>query len=93
MIVAGFVRARLREQRELGRVISVPLLERGFLPDSSGDDEVDQFQARIGVVDLRGEFPFASANELAWMVGADIRQHEVAIFYFSVPCTWTAARP
>ena len=83
LIVAGFARARAREQRELGQVISVPLLERGFFADNSGDDEVDQFQARVGLVDLRGEFSFASANELAWLVGADIRQHEVVIFDFS----------
>ena len=83
LIVAGFARARAREQRELGQVISVPLLERGFFADNSSDDEVDQFQARVGLVDLRGEFSFASANELAWMVGADIRQHEVVIFDFS----------
>ena len=83
LIVAGFARARTREQRELGQVISVPLLERGFFADNSADDEVDQFQARVGLVDLRGEFSFASANELAWMVGADIRQHEVVIFDFT----------
>ena len=33
------------------------------------------------MVDLRGEFSFASAN--AWMVGADIQQHEVVILDFS----------
>ena len=83
LVVAGFARARLREQRELGQVISVPLLERGFFSDSASDDDVDEFRARVGLVDLRGEFSFASANELAWMVGADIRQHEVVIFDFS----------
>ena len=83
LIVAGFARARTREQRELGQVISVPLLERGFFADNASDEDTDEFQARIGLVDLRGEFSFASANELAWMVGADIRQHEVVIFDFS----------
>lgn len=83
LVVAGFARARLREQRELGQVISVPLLERGFFSDCATDDGVDEFQARVGLVDLRGEFSFASANELAWMVGADIRQHDVVIFDFS----------
>ena len=37
LIVAGFARARAREQRELGSVISVPLLERGFF---AGADDV-----------------------------------------------------
>ena len=83
LIVAGFARARAVEQRELGRVISVPLLEREFFSDNPSDEDVDQFQARVGLVDLRGEFSFASANELAWMVGADIRQHDVVIFDFS----------
>ena len=88
LIVAGFARARAREQRELGQVISVPLLDREFFPsDVDADDvdtiDVDEFQARVGLVDLRGEFSFASANELAWMVGADIQEHEVTIFDFS----------
>lgn len=91
LIVAGFARAQ--EQCELGRVISIPLLERGFFADNSGDEDVDQFQARVGLVDLRGEFSFASANEWDWMVGADIRQQEGVIFDFSIPCTWTTARP
>lgn len=83
LIVAAFARARLREERELGRVISVPLLDREFFPDNTGAGDADPFQARVGLVDLRGEFSFASANQLAWMVGADIREHEVVIFDFT----------
>ena len=83
LIVAGFARARTREQRELGQVISVPLLDREFFPDAPASAEGDPFQARVGLVDLRGEFSFASANELAWVVGADIREHEVVIFDFA----------
>ena len=83
LIVAGFARARAREQRELGQVISVPLLDREFLRENADADDADEFQARVGLVDLRGEFSFASANELAWMIGADIREHEVTIFDFS----------
>ena len=83
LIVAAFARARESERRELGSVISVPLLDSEFL---AGDADVagdDQFEARVGLVDLRGQFSFASANQLAWLVGADIEQHEVVIFDFS----------
>lgn len=85
LIVSAFARARESERRELGRVISVPLLDREFF-SGAGDPNAadsDQFQARVGLVDLRGEFSFASANELAWLVGADIEQHEVVIFDFT----------
>ena len=86
LIVAGFARARESEQRELGRVISVPLLDRAFFSgdaNANANPDADRFQARVGLVDLRGEFSFASANELAWRVGADIEEHEVVIFDFS----------
>ena len=84
LIVAAFARARESEQRELSSVISVPLLDREFFPDSPADaDSDDRFQARVGLVDLLGQFSFASASQLAWVVGADIEQHEVVIFDFS----------
>ena len=87
LIVAGFARARESERRELSSVISVPLLDTEFFSDdrdaADGDAHVDRFQARVGLVDLRGEFSFASANELAWGVGADIEEHEVVIFDFT----------
>lgn len=85
LIVAGFARARESERRELGRVISVPLLDREFFTGAANADadDADRFQARVGLVDLRGEFSFASANELAWRVGADIEEHEIVIFDFS----------
>ena len=83
LIVAGFARARIAERMELGSVISVPVLDRAFFSDPAGDDDHDEFLARVGLVNLRGQFSFASANELAWMVGADIEEHEVVIFDFS----------
>ena len=83
LIVAGFARARIAERMELGSVISVPVLDRAFFSDPAGDDDHDEFLARVGLVNLRGQFSFASANELAWMIGADIEEHEVVIFDFS----------
>ena len=83
LIVAGFARAREAERLELGRVISVPVLDRAFFSGAADTDDADRFSARVGLVDLRGQFSFASANELAWRVGADIEEHEVVIFDFS----------
>ena len=83
LIVAGFARARESERLELGRVISVPVLDRAFFAGAADADDADRFQARVGLVDLRGQFSFASANELAWRVGSDIEEHEVVIFDFS----------
>ena len=83
LIVAGFARARAQGTARAGSGDFGTAAGARFFADDSSDDEVDQFQARVGLVDLRGEFSFASANELAWMVGADIRQHEVVIFDFS----------
>ncbi|MCY4417615.1 MAG: SulP family inorganic anion transporter [Chloroflexi bacterium] len=83
LIVAAFARARESEQRELGSVISVPILDRQFFSSRPDDDAADEFAARVGLLALRGEFSFASANRLAWLVGADIEEHEVVIFDFS----------
>ena len=83
LIVAAFARARESERREMGSVISVPLLDSEFFAGDSGNANVDRFRARVGLVDLRGQFSFASANQLAWLVGADIEQHEIVIFDFS----------
>ena len=83
LIVAGFARAREAERLELGRVISVPMLDRAFFSGAADTDDADQFSARVGLVDLRGQFSFASANELAWRVGSDIEEHQVVIFDFS----------
>ena len=83
LIVAAFARARESEQRELSSVISVPLLDQEFFSDDLDNADADQFAARVGLVDLRGEFSFASASQLAWLVGADIEEHEVVIFDFS----------
>ncbi len=83
LIVAGFARAREAERLELGRVISVPVLDRAFFSGAADTDDADQFSARVGLVDLRGQFSFASANELAWRVGSDIEEHQVVIFDFS----------
>ena len=86
LIAAGMAGARQFERLELDRVISTPLLDISFLgtdPDSEGDEEVDTFSARVGLVALRGTFSVASSNKLVSTISADIRDHEVVIFDFS----------
>ena len=84
LIASGVMRARQSEQLELDSVVSVPLLDQSFLTDSdAGDDELDMFQARAGLLAFRGHFSVASANELVRVVSADIHEHEVVIFDFT----------
>ena len=86
LIAAGMAGARQFERLELDRVISTPLLDISFLgtdPDSDGDEEVDPFSARVGLVALRGTFSVASSNKLVSTISADIRDHEVVILDFS----------
>ncbi len=78
LIVAGFVSARRLEPEELNKVVSVPLLDAVVSPEVE-----TSYDARVGLVALPGHFSVASARELARSVGADIKDHEVAIFDFS----------
>ncbi len=88
LIAAGLARAQQEARPELDSVISVPLLEQTFFADDQSlldadlDDE-ELYRARVGLVSLRGSFTVASANELANVIGRDIRDHEVVIFDFS----------
>ena len=85
--------ARQFERLELDNVISVPLLDRGFLfagRGEEGDDndeqqeEVgDEFSASVGLVALRASFSVASSNKLIHTISADIREHEVVILDFT----------
>lgn len=84
LIASGVMRARLSGQMELDSVVSAPLLDQSFLPDSeSDDDEYDMFQARVGLLAFRGHFSVASANDLVRVVAADIQEHDVVILDFS----------
>ena len=94
LIAAGMASARLWERLELDSVISVPLLDRNFLyeksefegfdPDAEdGEDEEDEFSARVGMVALRGSFSVASSNKLVNTISLDIQEHEVVIFDFT----------
>ena len=88
LIAAGLARAQEEARPELDSVVSVPLLEHTFFADDvdlldADLDEEDLYRARVGLVSLRGSFSVASANELAQVIGRDIREHEVVIFDFS----------
>ena len=83
MIAAGMASARQFERLELDSVVSVPLLDRSFLPTEDGADEADAFSARVGLVALRGSFTVASSNKLISVISVDIRDHEVVILDFS----------
>ncbi len=80
---AGFVisvLARAREDRmaEMDSVVSVPLLDAGFLGETD-----DPFLARVGLFEMRGGFSVASSRDLIWMARMDIRDHEIVILDFS----------
>ena len=84
LIASGVMRARQSGQLELDSIVSVPLLDQSFLPESESDgEEFDMFQARVGLLAFRGHFSVASANDLVRVVTADIQEHDVVIFDFS----------
>ena len=87
MIAAAVTSARQFERLELDSVVSVPLLDQSFLgsgqDDDEGDEEGDEFSARVGLVALKGSFTVASSSKLIDTIGADIRDHEVVIIDFS----------
>jgi SulP family sulfate permease len=90
LIAAGFAHARRLELLEVDNVVSAPLLDIDFLeitPPADGDDEVDPFSARVGLVSFRGAFSVASSNRLVQALGPDVRDHEVVILDFS-PTTY-----
>ena len=83
LIAAGMVHARQLERLELDSVVSVPLLDRTFLPEGEASGGADPHAARVGLVALRGTFTVASSHKLVEVIGADIKDHEIVIFDFS----------
>ena len=81
LIAAGMAGAWHLERLELDRVVSVPILDQGFLPGHEEDE--DAFIARVGMVAFHGSFSVASSNKMFNAIGADIREHEVVIFDFT----------
>ena len=83
LIAAGMAHASQLERLELDSVISVPLLNRTFFEGLPLGAEADRFDARVGMVTLRGSFTVASSHKLVEVISADIIDHEVVIFDFS----------
>ncbi|MCY3887566.1 MAG: SulP family inorganic anion transporter [Chloroflexi bacterium] len=83
LVAAGIAHSKEYERLELESVVSVPLLDQTFLPGREDAAAADPYLARVGLVALRGRFSVASAHELARVIGADIREHEVVIIDFS----------
>ena len=83
LIAAGMAHARQLENLELDSVVSVPLLDQMFLYEGEEVEGADPFEARVGMVALRGSFTVASSRKLVWTISLDIKDHEVVIFDFS----------
>ena len=82
-MIAAVTSARQFERLEMDSVISVPLLDRSFFGSDEGDEDMDEFSARVGLVALKGSFTVASSSKLIDTIGGDIRDHEVVILDFS----------
>ena len=83
LIIAGMAHARQLEGLELDNVLSVPLLDRTFFAGLEGASTMDEYSARVGLVQLRGAFTVASSHKLVDVIGKDIREHEIVLFDFS----------
>lgn len=83
LILAGMAHARQIERFELDSVISVPLSDQMLFELTEGPGKADPFEARVGLVKLRGSFTVASSKKLVDVIGGDIKDHEVVIFDFS----------
>ena len=83
LIVAGLAHAGQLENLELDSVVSVPLLDQMFLYEGEEVEGADPFEARVGMVALRGSFTVASSKKLVRTISLDIKDHEVVIFDFS----------
>lgn len=83
LVAAGISHATQLEKMELDSVISVPLLDRTFLAAGVEGTDSDGLDARVGLLAFRGAFTVASSRKLVWMVGPDIRGHDVVIFDFT----------
>ncbi len=83
LIVAGMNHARQLKGLELDSIVSVPVLDQTFFAGEKDMIIRDPLQARVGIVALRGVLTVASSRNLASVIGADIKDHEIVVFDFS----------
>ena len=82
LIAAAVTSARQFERLEMDSVLSIPILDRTFF-GTEGNEQLDRFAARVGLVALKGTFTVASSSKLIETIGEDISDHEVVILDFS----------
>ena len=83
LVAAALIGARRVEGLELGRLVSVPLLDRAIIGEDNIDDGADPFEARTGLVVFPDRVSVASARELTRIVSRDIGDHRIVIFDLS----------
>lgn len=85
LIAGAIAHSRRLERLELDNVVSAPLLDQTFLSveQESLDNEIDPFQATVGLVSFQGQFTVASAHKLVKGISYDIEGHQIVIFDFS----------
>ena len=82
LITGAMVQSRRMELQEVDKVISVPMLDSHFFADVGVPSGSDPFSARVGMVKLRGALTVASSQNLASILGHDIKEHDIVIFDF-----------
>ena len=83
MVAAALVGARRVEGVELGRLVSVPMLDLTIIGEDNIDDGADLFEASTGLVVFPDRVSVASARELTRIVSRDIGDHRILIFDLS----------
>ena len=83
LVAAALIGARRVEGLELGRLVSVPMLDRAILGEENIDDGTDPFEARTGLVVFSDRTPVASARELTRIVSRNIGDQRIVIFDLS----------
>ena len=77
LVLSALLDATRSHQRELERLVSVPLPDTEIWPDA------DPYGARVGLIVLPDRVSVASARELSRILGGDIRASEAVIMDFS----------
>ena len=83
LVAAALIGARRVEGLELGRLVSVPMLDRVIIGEENIDDGADPFEARTGLVVFPDRVSVASARELTRIVSRDVGGHRIVIFDLS----------
>ena len=83
LIASGVVRSQDLRRRELDSVISTPLIDPIFFPESDDFANLDPMQMPVGIIKLTGRFSVGSANDLTLAVSDDIQDHHIVIMDFS----------